>query len=222
MKLSDCYKILGVGPTASMAEVKAAYRVLARRYHPDANLGDRRAQERFIQVSIAYKTLLNPKPENPARSVTPAETYDPWPQMPAPRKARPIVRPIARLMGSRRPSTPPIQQAAHQTQPDYQLKIRSYGELRALLQAKRFPKAIELADAMAARFAGDLEVLQWQAVVYRLWGKRLIQIRQLNLAKAYLIRSAQIDPNNQALRQEIDRDLVAIQAIHASVNSPGF
>jgi molecular chaperone DnaJ len=53
----DYYKILGVGKNASEAEIKKAYRKLARQYHPDRNPGDKRAEERFKEVSQAHDVL---------------------------------------------------------------------------------------------------------------------------------------------------------------------
>jgi curved DNA-binding protein CbpA len=43
----DYYVILGLGPGASPAEIKRAYRRLSRRYHPGVNPGDRQAQAMF-------------------------------------------------------------------------------------------------------------------------------------------------------------------------------
>lgn len=56
----DLYKVLGVGRNASDAEIKKAYRRLARQYHPDRNPGDARAEERFKEVSAAYDVLSDP------------------------------------------------------------------------------------------------------------------------------------------------------------------
>jgi molecular chaperone DnaJ len=53
----DHYGVLGVARTASGVEIKAAYRRLALRWHPDRNAGDRGAEERFKEVSIAYAVL---------------------------------------------------------------------------------------------------------------------------------------------------------------------
>src|SRR6516162_7094834 len=53
----DYYKILGVGKNASDAEIKKAYRKLARQYHPDRNPGDKAAEERFKEISQAYDVL---------------------------------------------------------------------------------------------------------------------------------------------------------------------
>jgi molecular chaperone DnaJ len=56
----DLYKVLGVGKNATDEEIKKAYRKLARRYHPDTNQGDARAEERFKEVSAAYDVLSDP------------------------------------------------------------------------------------------------------------------------------------------------------------------
>jgi len=57
----DLYKVLGVGRNASDAEIKKAYRKLARRYHPDTNAGDASAEERFKEISAAYDVLSDPE-----------------------------------------------------------------------------------------------------------------------------------------------------------------
>ena len=57
----DYYKSLGVGKTAKPAEIKAAYRKLARKYHPDANKGDSSAEERFKEISEAHSVLSDEK-----------------------------------------------------------------------------------------------------------------------------------------------------------------
>ncbi|MGB2924582.1 MAG: J domain-containing protein [Limnothrix sp.] len=63
MNLLHCYEILGLRVDAKLDTIKASYRRLARRYHPDINVGDQQAQEKFIQINQAYKILLQTFPE---------------------------------------------------------------------------------------------------------------------------------------------------------------
>ena len=57
----DYYKILGVKRNASAAEVKSAYRRLARQRHPDLNGGSEQAQREFSLIALAYRTLSDPQ-----------------------------------------------------------------------------------------------------------------------------------------------------------------
>src|SRR3989304_5759674 len=57
MDFKDYYKILGVERNASADAIKTAYRKLARKYHPDLNPGDKKAEERFKGINEAYDEL---------------------------------------------------------------------------------------------------------------------------------------------------------------------
>ena len=57
----DYYKVLGVSKGADEKEIKAAYRKLARKYHPDVNPNDPKAEAKFKEVSEAYEVLRDPE-----------------------------------------------------------------------------------------------------------------------------------------------------------------
>jgi molecular chaperone DnaJ len=58
--MMDLYIVLGIERHATPADIKRAYRRLARRYHPDINPGDGEAARRFHQILEAYETLIDP------------------------------------------------------------------------------------------------------------------------------------------------------------------
>ena len=57
----DYYEVLGVPKDADEAALKKAYRVLAKKYHPDANPGDKEAEAKFKEASEAYSVLSDPE-----------------------------------------------------------------------------------------------------------------------------------------------------------------
>ncbi len=58
--MKNYYKVLGIPPNACASQIKQAYKELAARYKPDENNADRYAGSRFMDISIAYNTLINP------------------------------------------------------------------------------------------------------------------------------------------------------------------
>src|SRR6184192_2627806 len=59
--MTDYYHVLGVKRSATAAEIKSAYRKLARKRHPDVNLGSEKAAREFALLSLAYHTLIDPQ-----------------------------------------------------------------------------------------------------------------------------------------------------------------
>src|SRR5579872_517967 len=56
----DYYKVLGVPEDASERDIQRAYRKLAKQFHPDANPGDKQAEERFKEANTAHDVLADP------------------------------------------------------------------------------------------------------------------------------------------------------------------
>lgn len=61
MAAQDYYKTLGLQRSAKPEEIRNAYRKLARKYHPDINPGDKAAEEKFKEISVAYEVLSDPE-----------------------------------------------------------------------------------------------------------------------------------------------------------------
>ncbi len=60
-KKRDYYEVLGVDRSADDKKLKAAYRKLAKKYHPDANPGDKEAEKKFQEIGEAYAVLSDPE-----------------------------------------------------------------------------------------------------------------------------------------------------------------
>src|SRR5229473_7515626 len=57
----DYYEVLGVSREADAEEIKRSYRKLAMKYHPDRNVGDAEAEEKFREAAEAYEVLRDPE-----------------------------------------------------------------------------------------------------------------------------------------------------------------
>ena len=195
MNLADCYRLLGLKFGASFDEIKAAYRQLARQYHPDVNPGNQRAKEKFIQVTEAYKLLMS-SASNTAQQTGQSTSAKPsTASSPPPSEGTRITRKSPSVQFN--PNLSPVEQ---------ELKATSYEQLQQLLKGRRFPRAIALVEGLARRISQDPEVKQWQAIVYQQWGRDLIQQRQLDKARIYLKKALRTDPHNRSLWAEVERD----------------
>ena len=202
MKIAECYRLLELRAGASVAEVKASYRRLARQYHPDVNPGNRQAHEKFIQLHEAYKILLGvctQSEENQSRHYTPSSA-SPSSETPPPA-----------VKVTRKP--PKFQENPQLSDVELQLKRNSYLQLQELLKYQRFPRAIALVEALAQRIPHDPEVRQWQAIAYQRWGRQLIAERQLDKARIYLKKALRTDPHNRSLWEEVKRDFHKLEQI---------
>ncbi|RMH66981.1 MAG: J domain-containing protein [Cyanobacteria bacterium J003] len=135
MNLDECYRILELSQGASLAQVKSAYRRLARRYHPDVNPGDRTAHEKFILLQQAYEKLVRVLPARPI-----------------PVKSEPQTRP---------PQTPPplsafdieLKHASYRQLQEF-LKYRCYQRAISLVEglARRLPQDAEVRQWQAVTY----------------------------------------------------------------------
>ena len=63
-EIFDPYEILEVSQTDQISKIKKSYKKLSLKYHPDKNIGDKSAKEKFMQINKAYKILTNEKTKN--------------------------------------------------------------------------------------------------------------------------------------------------------------
>ena len=208
MNLADCYRVLGLRPGASFKEIKASYRRLARRYHPDANPNDRQSDDKFIQLTGAYQILVD---EIAASRVdlSPQSAHDPHrPTGDAGNGA------VATELESAPSSSllvdeevvPLVQVNPDLSSVEQELKQSAYSQLRSLLKEQRFPRAIALVEGLANRIPNDPEVRQWQAITYQRWGRHLVNAQQLDKARVYLKKALRTDPHNRSLSAEVEQD----------------
>ncbi|NEO33437.1 MAG: J domain-containing protein [Symploca sp. SIO3C6] len=207
MNLLNCYRLLNLSSGASAAQIKASYRRLARHYHPDVNSGDKFAQEKFIQLTEAYKLLLKVI-KQPGISQSSSSTEA-------------VIAVDEPHNSEASPHSPSATKASHRQPPasfhsplsalEQQLKWSSYQHLQQLLKECRFARAIVLVEGLRERLPQDLEVRQWQAIAYQRWGRHLVSKRQFGKAKIYLNKALKIDPHNRSLGAEVERDLGSLE-----------
>ncbi|MFQ3615952.1 MAG: J domain-containing protein [Cyanobacteriota bacterium] len=226
MNLAECYRILGLRSSATYEEIKASYRRLARRYHPDLNPDSAQQAEQFIRVNAAYRQLIelvrptdmgdrpspSPAPPSPAHSSQPAAPPKATPS-PASAANVPNRRSVAAQSGSGIRKRPPIQRSPDASPTDHQLKEHVYSHLQQLLRQQRYPRAVALVEGLAQRLPNDLEVRQWLAIAYQRWGRHLVDLKQPEKARIYLNKALRTDPRNRALWFEVDRDLRRLDGI---------
>ncbi|MGE5657538.1 MAG: DnaJ domain-containing protein [Actinomycetota bacterium] len=203
MDIADYYRQLGLRAGASLSQVKASYRRLARQYHPDVNPGDERAKNTFIAITEAYKFLLG---------VAPAEVEAVKPPTPKP-TTEAVSQPQPKTVKVTR-KEPRIQYQVPLSTQEQLLKRDSYLQLQQLLKYHRFPRAIALVEGLAQRMPQDAEVRQWQAIAYQRWARQLINERQVEKARSYLKKALRTDPHNRALWAEVEKEFRRLEEIY--------
>jgi tetratricopeptide (TPR) repeat protein len=183
MNLDKCYQLLGIYRGASLDELKAAYRSLARKFHPDLNPDDLDASQRFIALNEAYQILLGKIQAHSVRTApaNPVGSY------------------------STRSDTPQAAKTHPATKHEDELKWQLYYELQSLLKQQQFPKAIVLIEGLAHHNPLDAQICQWQGIIYSQYGHQLVQHREFEKARIYLKKALKVDPHNRQLWQDVDR-----------------
>ncbi|MFP4253616.1 MAG: J domain-containing protein [Halothece sp.] len=190
MELAECYRLLELAPNAGVEDIKASYRRLARRYHPDVNPDNReQAHRKFIQVTEAYKYLLERASKRQPRREEPRVTVKKQPK--------------------------PDQETKSSSSSEFDQKVKwdSYQQLQDLLKQGKFSRATTLGESLAKRFPNDSEVRQWQAIAYQRRGRQLINEGKFDLARKFLKKALSTDPHNRSLWYEIDRDFQRIDPL---------
>ena len=176
--LDQCYQLLGIDRGASIEQLKAAYRSLARKWHPDLNPDNLEAHQRFITIDRAYRILLD---RIQTHSIQPSTTV----RVTYPAAPQPAATP--------KPSK------------SEEVKWQIYHQLQSLLKQKQFLNAIVLVENLARHTPQDLQVCQWQGIIYSQYANQLSQRREFDKARIYLKKALKVDPHNRQLWQEIDR-----------------
>ncbi len=207
MDLGDCYRLLGLRSGASFADIKASYRRLAQQYHPDINPNDIKAKDKFIALTEAYKLLLTVVPaEEIAQPSSHSSTF----RRNASQSTRSEKAPTTTVTVEK----PPIPKPPHLAEIEHRLKWKTYEQLQRFLKERKFPQAIALVEALAARLPTDTEVSQWQAVAYQIWGRALISDNQLLKARIYLKKALKTNPQNKALAIEVQQDFEKLEQLY--------
>ncbi len=189
--LDQCYQLLGICRGVSIDELKAAYRSLARKWHPDLNPGDLEAHQRFITLNQAYQLLLV--------------------NVAAPLESQAHTRPTRSTSNPKNTTARVTQRAApppttvKPSKSEEELKWQLYHELQSLLKQQQFLKAIVLIESLAHHSPQDRQVCQWQGIIYSQYGHQLVQRREFDKARIYLKKALKVDPHNRQLWQEVDR-----------------
>lgn len=202
MDTINYYRKLGLKSGASLQEIKASYRRLARLYHPDVNPDNLQAKDQFIAITEAYQYLLRMAPVEPDKISHVHSEPSPPPAYSQPKRTQ-VIR-----------KQPSVQFYSNLSETEQHLKERSYQQLQFLLKYQRFPRAIALIEGLAQRIPQDREIRQWQAIAYQRWGRHLIKERKVEKARSYLKKALKTDPHNRTLWAEVERDFRRLEQIY--------
>jgi tetratricopeptide (TPR) repeat protein len=193
--LAQSYHLLGLNPSASIDEIKAIYRQMAKSMHPDLNPEDPTARDRFNTLNQAYQLLLVA-----ARSTPDNTNKDPASDVDN-RDRDPSVR-VSYVV---EPTLDPA---------DLQLKQEIFESLEKLIRQGDFTKAVSTIDLLVRVIPNCPEISRKQSEVYFKYAQELVKQRaQLHLARTYLKASLKIDPHNQQRWEAVNREFNRIERL---------
>jgi tetratricopeptide (TPR) repeat protein len=196
--LDKYYQLLGLPRGASLNQLKTSYRLLARQWHPDLNPGNIEAPQRFIALNQAYQILLT-------RLSSPSPQFTPQP-VPAAVPTRSPDRPTTNRPLTNRHRVPqPAAPIPVITNYQAELKWKLSCKLQLLIEQEQFLQAIFVVEGLAQYLPHDLQIPQWQGMIYAKFGSQLIKRRKFNKARIYFTKALRVDPHNQHLATIVDR-----------------
>ncbi len=189
--IEKSYELLGLNSSASIEEIKAIYRQMAKKIHPDLNPHDPTARARFNSLNQAYQLLLAVHSE-PDR----VDASNPDPE---PTNTKDGVR-VNYVVD------PPL------SPQDLQLKIEVFESLEKLIRQENFTKAVSIVDMLAKVVPNCSDISKKQSEVYFKYAQDLVNRRsQFTLARTYLKAALKVDPHNQQRWQAVNREFNRIE-----------
>jgi DnaJ-domain-containing protein 1 len=192
--LDWCYQTLGLERSAKVEEIKAAYRQLVKRYHPDRNPGNQAAVEQFIRINRAYETLIAAVEQLQPRSEE--------------LRFKPVTQPEQTVSRAQRHASPP---PGRLTPEQSRLKQRALEQMQFLLQQQRWQQSVQRAEELGRQLPHDPEIGQVRAKAYHGWARTLLSRRRYEEARPYLQKAIKADSGNRQLWEEIERDYWQIE-----------
>ncbi|AFY37109.1 heat shock protein DnaJ domain protein [[Leptolyngbya] sp. PCC 7376] len=94
---------------------------------------------------------------------------------------------------------------------EHRLKWQTYQSLQTCLRKEKFARAIALTEGLAQRLPDDVEVRQWQGIIYLSWGSLLLRKGKQSQAHTYFRKAMLADPCNLTLRQQVEQAIAKIK-----------
>jgi DnaJ domain len=192
--IEKSYELFGLNSSASIDEIKAIYRQLAKKIHPDLNPHDPKARDRFHTLNQAYQLLVATHSESDRLERDPDSAS--------------ASKPVATSDSVRVNYVvdPPL------SPQDLKLKIEVFESLEKLIRQENFTKAISVVDMLAKVVPNCTEISKKQSDVYFKYAQNLVDRRsQFTLARTYLKAALKVDPHNQQRWQAVDREFNRIE-----------